>query len=110
MEKFIKTLLLGTAAGILDVIPMAFQGLNWQTNLAAFLHWLGLGILITYFRLPLAGWLSGIVIALLTGIPTAVHVSAATPMAIFPIIISSIVLGGLLGYMSDKTITGQDTL
>jgi len=47
MDKLIKSLLLGMAAGILDVIPMVFQNLSWQANASAFLHWLGLGVIIT---------------------------------------------------------------
>jgi len=107
MNKIIKALLLGTAAGILDVIPMVLQDLSWQANASAFLHWLALGIIITFARLPLAGWLSGMTIALLTGIPVAVLVSATDPSAFIPILISSAVLGSMLGLMSEKLITSQ---
>lgn len=108
MHKLIKALLLGTAAGILDVIPMVFQDLSWQANLSAFLHWLALGVIITYARLPLAGYASGMLIALLTGIPVAVLVTETDPSAALPIIVASIVLGGMLGLMSEKLITGPD--
>ena len=107
MDKFIKALLLGTAAGIMDVIPMVFQDLSWQANVSAFLHWLALGIIITYARLPLSGWLSGMLIALLMGIPVAVLVTESDPSSAIPILLSSIVLGGLLGFMAEKAITGQ---
>ncbi len=107
MDKLIKSLLLGIAAGILDVIPMVFQDLSWQANLSAFLHWLALGVIITYANLPLSGWLSGLVIALLAGIPIAVLVTESDPIAAFPILLSSIILGSLLGFMAEKTITGQ---
>jgi len=107
MDKFIKALLLGTAAGIIDVIPMVLQGLSWQANLSALLHWVALGIIITFARLPLSHWLSGMVIAVLTGIPIAVLATETTPMAWFPILVASIVLGSLLGYMSEKLILNQ---
>jgi len=107
MDKLIKSLLLGIAAGILNVIPMAFQDLSWQANASAFLHWLTLGVIITYARLPLSGWLSGLIIALLTSIPMAVMMTATDPSAALPILFSSIILGSLLGLMAEKLITGQ---
>jgi len=104
MHKIFKALLLGLAAGIIDTIPMVFQGLSWEANISALLHWLGLGIIITYARLPLSSWASGMLIALLTGIPIAVLAYPTEPMSVFPIIIFSTVLGGLLGYTSDRLI------
>lgn len=107
MEKLVKALLLGTAAGILDVIPMLLQGLSWQANLSAFLHWLALGVIITFARMPLPGWLSGLIIALLTGIPVAVLTTATDSTAWLPILASSIILGTTLGYMTEKLINSQ---
>lgn len=104
MDKLIKALLLGTAAGIIDVIPMALQGLNWQSNVSALLHWQALGVIITFARLPLNGWLSGLTIALLTGVPIAVLATIHDPAAWVPILLSSIVLGSTLGLMAEKLI------
>lgn len=104
MDKLIKSLLLGTAAGILDVIPMVLQGLSWQANVSALLHWLGLSLIITFSRLPFTGWASGIILALLTGIPIAVLATETVPTAWIPILISSVLFGGLLGYMSERLI------
>ncbi len=107
MDKLIKSLLLGTAAGIIDVIPMVLQGLSWQANVSAMIHWIGLSVIITYARLPLSGWLSGIILGLLTGIPLAVLATETVATAWIPITISSILLGGLLGLMSERLITNQ---
>jgi len=107
MHKIFKALLLGLAAGIIDVIPMVFQGLSWEATSSALLHWLGLGVIITYARMPLSSWASGMVIALLTGIPIAVLNYPDDPASVFPIIIFSVVLGGLLGYTSERLINTQ---
>ncbi|BDQ35343.1 hypothetical protein [Pseudodesulfovibrio portus] len=104
MHRIFKALLLGLAAGIIDAIPMVFQGLPWEANISALLHWLGLGIIITYARMPLPNWASGSGIALLTGIPIAVLAYPANPTSVFPVIIFSAILGGLLGYTSDRLI------
>ena len=110
MNVFIKALLMGTAAGILDVIPMVFVGTSWQASLSAFLHWLAMGVVITYARMPLAGWFSGILLAVLTGIPMAILASETDPTAFVPILISSVVLGGLLGLIAEKLILNQPHL
>ncbi|QJB58131.1 hypothetical protein [Pseudodesulfovibrio sp. zrk46] len=107
MDKLIKALLLGTAAGIVDGIPLLLQGLSWQANLASFLHWLGLGIIITYARLPMDGWLSGLILALLTGIPFAIMTTATDMAAFVPILASSAILGTVLGFMSERLIRNQ---
>lgn len=104
MEKLIKSLLLGTAAGIMDVIPMVLQGMSWQANVSALFHWLSLSLIITYARLPFNGWLSGIVLGLLTGMPIAILATETVPTAWLPILVSSILLGGLLGFMSERLI------
>lgn len=104
MNKFMKSILLGMAAGIIDIIPMIFIGLGWEEVTSAFLHWVGLGILITFARLPFNGWLSGLIIALVTGIPIAVLTLATDPMAWLSILTFSVLLGSALGYMSEKLI------
>ncbi|WP_285905607.1 hypothetical protein [Pseudodesulfovibrio pelocollis] len=107
MDIFIKALLLGTAAGIIDVIPLVFQGAGWHLCVAALLRWMGLGIIITYARMPVSGWFTGLVIGLLTGIPFTVLASETTPSATASLLLASLVLGGLLGLASDKLITSQ---
>lgn len=108
MNKLIKALLLGMAAGILDVIPMVFQNLSWQANASVFLHWLALGVIITYAKLPMSGWISGLLLALISGIPIAILMTESDPSSAIPILLSSIILGGLLGFMAEKMITNQN--
>lgn len=107
MDIFIKALLLGTAAGIIDVIPLVFQGAGWHLCIAALLRWVGLGIIITYARMPLSGWFSGLIIGLLTGIPFTILAAGAAPPATASLLIASPVLGCVLGLAADKLITSQ---
>jgi len=107
MDIFIKALLLGTAAGIIDVIPLVFQGAGWHLCVAALLRWAGLGILITYARMPFSGWFTGLVVGLLTGAPFALLASESTPPAATSLLLTSLILGGLLGLAADKLITSQ---
>ncbi|MBG0790768.1 MAG: hypothetical protein H0S80_09750 [Desulfovibrionaceae bacterium] len=107
MHKIIKALLLGLAAGILDVIPMIFQGVSWEAAVAVLLHWLGLGVIITFARMPLPNWASGTAIALLTGVPLAILAYPNDPKILAPVILYAMVLGGMLGYVSDRLINRQ---
>jgi hypothetical protein len=107
MDIFIKALLLGTAAGIIDVIPLVFQGAGWHLCIAALLRWVGLGIVITFARMPLSGWFSGLIIGLLTGIPFTILAAEGEPSATASLLIASPVLGSVLGLAADKLITSQ---
>lgn len=107
MTIFFRALLIGIAAGILDVIPMVFMGASWQGSLATLLHWLTMGILVTYIRLPFTGWLSGMILALMTGIPLAIQASAAESMPVLHLLSSALILGGLLGLIAEKLILNQ---
>lgn len=107
MHKIIKALLLGLAAGILDVIPMIFQGVSWEAAVAVLLHWLGLGVIITFARMPLANWASGSTIALLTGIPVAVLAYPKAPVTLASAILFATALGGMLGYIADRLVNKQ---
>lgn len=108
MLKLFKALLLGLAAGIIEVIPMVFRELPWHTDLAMLIHWLCLGVIITYARFStLSNWASGATIALLTAIPIATLNFPHDPLSVIPIIVFSGVLGGLLGYTSDRLINTQ---
>jgi hypothetical protein len=106
MNIFFKALLVGTAAGILDAISMVFMGASWQATLAAILHWLALGVIITYARLPFSAWFSGILLAVLTGIPMALLI-ARTGFDAFFFVTASVVLGGLMGLIVEKLILNQ---
>lgn len=104
MERFIKSLMLGSAAGIIGGIPMAFQNLNWQTLIAAFLHWLILGVLVFHTKFPTFNWLSGAIIGGLTSLPLLVLVSVQAPSARAYLLIISVVLGCLIGLIRNKIV------
>ncbi len=107
MHKVFKALLLGLAAGIIDVIPTIFQGVSWEAAVCILLNWLGLGVIITFARMNLSSWLSGTVIGLLANLPVAVLAYPNDLAVLAPVILFAMVLGGLLGYTSDRLITRQ---
>lgn len=110
MDKLFKSLLLGIAAGILNLIPLVFQGQGWGICIGVLLHWLALSVIISHVRLPLSAPASGSVIALLTGLPLASVAAETSTKTIIPILLASIVLGYLLGLMTERLITDQHSI
>ena len=72
----------GIAFGIIDIVPMMFMEIP-DRNLAmagAFMSRFAIGFLIPNTTLPLAGWLSGLLISLLISIPDAIITGAFVPI------------------------------
>jgi len=107
MRKEVVGLLYGMAAGIIDVIPMIIQKLTWDANLAAFLHWIIVGFLISITTLKLHSALKGLVISYCVLLPTAMLIAWKEPMSLIPIFFTTLILGSILGWAIDKTIIKQ---
>lgn len=98
MIKILFGLLIGSFAGILDVIPMVLQKLPLQADISAFCMWVVVGVLVATSNIKLNGPLKGIVIAFLVLSPTAVLIGWENPMNLVPVGIMTVVLGGLVGW------------
>ncbi|EGB16656.1 hypothetical protein DND132_3453 [Pseudodesulfovibrio mercurii] len=107
MHKMYKILLLGLAAGILNAIPMVFLDVPLQAVAAILLHWLGLSIIIAFARMPLESWATGMLIAVLTALPLGILLHPDAPLGVLQVVGINLVLGGLLGYASERLITDQ---
>ena len=107
MEKLFKSLLLGTAAGMVAAIPMFLLGLPLPALLAGVMHWIGLGVVVAHTRLPLTGWLSGVLISLLLGLPFAMLATGAAPLDMLALLPLFAALGGLLGFGAERLIMRQ---
>ncbi len=89
---------IGIAAGIIDIIPMVLQKLDKYATVSAFVHWVVLGVVITYVQIGgLEGWLKGLVIAVLLTLPILIIVAKDDKKSILPILIMTIILGSLVG-------------
>lgn len=102
MPKLIAALLIGIAAGIIDIIPMIIQKLNKYAIWSAFAHWVVLGFIISYIELPVSPWLKGLIVGAISSIPILILVSEEDKKAIPPILIMSIILGAAVGIASAK--------
>ena len=105
MKKIKIGLLLGMAAGVIDVIPMIMQNLTWDANISAFTMWIVVGFLIATMDLNINSIIKGILTAFLVLLPTAILIGWKEPVSLIPIAIMTTILGGLLGFSINKTLT-----
>ncbi|MFA5879105.1 MAG: hypothetical protein WC860_02920 [Candidatus Margulisiibacteriota bacterium] len=103
MKKLTLSFLFGALAGLIDVIPMILQGLNWYANASAFMQWLILGVVISHIEiLGLKSWLKGLIVAECAVIPIEIIVAQNGAITIIPILIMTAILGSLIGFVSEK--------
>ncbi|MFA6391968.1 MAG: hypothetical protein WCW66_04440 [Patescibacteria group bacterium] len=102
MKKTQLGILLGTLAGIIDVVPMVLQKLTWDANLSAFSLWIISGFLIATSNLKIKGIAKGIIISFLVLLPSAIIIGWQEPFSLIPIFIMTLILGSALGFLIDK--------
>jgi hypothetical protein len=102
MKKLLISILIGSLAGIVDVIPMFLQELDWNADLSAFIQWVVLGIVINYIDIGIIGWLRGLIIAELLSIPILLIVGTTGITPVVAIIFMTAFLGSLVGHFGSK--------
>jgi hypothetical protein len=102
MNKLQRGLVFGAMAGVIDVLPMVVMKLPMSACLSAFTMWVAIGLLTAISDLSIKGPIKGILVALLLLAPTAILIAAANPTDIIPILIMTLILGGLLGYFVER--------
>ncbi len=104
MPRLLKSLLLGAGAGIIDVVPMIAQNLNWYANTSAFTEWIVLGIIIPHLDIGLKSWKKGLIVAEVCVLPVVIIVSMNGIAGVIPILIMTAILGSGVGYFGDRYI------
>lgn len=102
MKKITLGMILGILAGIIDIIPMILQKLTWDANLSAFSLWIVSGFLISTSNLKINGVIKGIMTSFLVLIPCVFIIGLKEPLSLIPIVVMTLILGGLLGYLIEK--------
>lgn len=93
MNDILIALAIGITAGVIDIIPMIIKKMNKISNLTAFLHWVILGLIIPFVSWDIAPWIKGLILGELLIIPVIIIVYPKDKKALFPMIISSAILG-----------------
>jgi hypothetical protein len=102
MQKLFIALSIGLAAGILDIIPMLLKKAPMNVWIVPFVHWVVLGVLIAYIKMPLPAWAAGSTVAILSALPTLITYSQTKPHSVLPIAAISIVLGAVVGIATQR--------
>lgn len=93
--------MLGALAGLIDLVPMIFQGLTLDADLSAFSMWVIVGLLVANTSLKFSGPVKGIIISFLVLLPSAILIGWQEPISLVPISITTLILGSILGYLID---------
>jgi len=105
-DSIIVGVLLGMAAGMVDVIPMLLQGLTWDANLSAFCLWVVSGFVLATSHLRRSPVLKGMLIPFICLLPSAVIIGWKKPFSLVLISIMTLILGALLGFAHSRIVKG----
>ncbi|MBN1582579.1 MAG: hypothetical protein JXA89_17855 [Anaerolineae bacterium] len=101
-KRILVGLVVGAAAGVLDVVPMLLMGLTWDANLSAFMLWIVVGFMLATSNLRLPAVVKGIVIAFLCLLPSVFIIGWNDPTGLIPIFVMTLLLGALVGFAFPK--------
>lgn len=104
MNKLLLSLIIGVIAGIIDIIPMFLQKLDKYSIMSAFIQWVIVTFVITHIQFGIEGWLKGLIVAVLMALPIVILVAKTDLKSAIPILIMCIILGSIVGIISNKLI------
>lgn len=104
MNTFFIAMIIGISAGAIDTLPMLIQKMDRLACISAFIHYFALGIIIPFVHWGIPGWLTGIIVSVLSSIPVMLIVVPKEKKAFLPMLIFSIVLGAAIGFTGTKFI------
>jgi len=102
MNRLFASFAAGAVAGVVDVIPMIVLETSRAAMVAAFVHWLLLGFVITYLRLGLPGWLKGLLVGAAFSVPVIATLFESDASAVPQVAVMSALLGSALGFASSR--------
>lgn len=98
MDKLIFSILVGLAAGTVDIIPMIIQKLPRRSIVSAFFHYLFVSIIILNVDIPhLVWWLEGGIVGLAMTIPMLIQIGDSDKKSLPIIAVNGLLLGTLIG-------------
>jgi hypothetical protein len=98
MKPLLISMVIGVAAGLLDILPMIAQRLEKRAIISAFLQYFFVSIVIVNINLPgIAWWVQGSLISLALALPVIIIVSEKDTKSVPIIACMAIILGGLIG-------------
>jgi hypothetical protein len=102
MTKLFITLAIGVAAGLADIAPMLLRRGDPTLIASVFMHWFITTIFISYAVMPLHPAAKGALIGALSTLPVLITYAQSYPERLLPIFGISIVLGAVVGFLTDR--------
>lgn len=98
MDKLIFSVIVGLAAGIVDIIPMIIQKLPRYSTVSAFFHYFFVSIVILNMDIPhIPWWMEGGLAGLMLTIPMLIQVGQSDKKPLPVITFNALFLGTLVG-------------
>lgn len=104
MRQIMVSLIIGAAAAAIDVMPMILRKLDRGFILSAALFWLVSGIMIPRTGFVQSDWLNGMITSIIIFLPVSILIAKLDRQALPVIIVTTIILGAAIGYVSGKII------
>jgi hypothetical protein len=101
-NKLTVGIVFGTAAGIIDIMPMIMQKLSLDALLSAFSLWVMSGFIISTSNLKMNPILKGVLISFAVLIPAAILIGWKEPISLIPIGVMTLILGSVLGFSIEQ--------
>ena len=101
-QKILASFTIGFIAGLIDITPGLIRGVDLHITLTGLAFWVVLGPTIAFISLPIKHWLKGLVVASLLAIPGMILMSAIDPDTVIPMIVLTIVLGSMVGFLTGR--------
>lgn len=105
MSNVLISLLIGFAAAIVDIIPMIVRKVNTHFTISAFLFWIVAGVVIPGISITSIGWMNGAISAVILFLPISILIWKLDREALPMIIVTTIILGGSVGFLSSRFIS-----
>lgn len=97
MKTLLISMLIGLAAGVIDILPMLIQKMDKRSIASAFFQYFFVSIVIVNINLPgIEWWLQGGLVSLALAVPVIIIVSEKDKKAVPAIVTMSIILGTLI--------------
>ena len=101
-QKILASFAIGIMAGLIDITPGLIQGVDLYITLTGFSFWVVMGPTVAFISLPMKDWLKGLIVASLLAIPGTILMSAISPETVIPMIVVTIALGSLVGFLTGR--------
>jgi len=94
--------MVGVVIGVIDLIPMIFNGLPADANLSAFSLWVIASIFASKCKIVENPILNGVIISFMVLLPAAILIAWREPFSLIPITLMTLLLGSLMGYAVNR--------